>query len=87
MTLTLDLPQELEQRLSAEARRLGLPLEQVALRRLGEAPTAVEASPGDGAELVAYWREEGVIGSRPDIENSQAHAREIRRQAEQRARS
>ena len=84
MTLTLEIPQELEQKLNAEARRLGLPLEQVALRRLDEAPTAAEASPRDGAELVAYWRREGVIGSRPDIEDSQAHAREIRRRAERR---
>ncbi len=87
MTLTLELPQELERKLSAEARRLGLPLEQVALRCLDEAPVAAEASPRDGAELVAYWRREGVIGSRPDIQDSQAHAREIRRQAERRARS
>ncbi len=86
MTLTLELPQELERQLSVEARRLGLPLEQVALRRLHEAPVATESSPRDGAELVAYWRREGVIGSRPDIENSQAHARDIRRQAERRAR-
>ena len=87
MTLTLRLSQDLERKLRAEARRLGLPLEQVALRRLGEAPATVEAGPRDGAGLVAYWRQEGVIGSRPDIEDSQAHAREIRRQAERRTRS
>ncbi|MCP4004548.1 MAG: hypothetical protein GY725_10165 [bacterium] len=87
MTLTLELPRELERKLSAEARRLGLPLEQVALRRLDAASASTEASPRDGAELVAYWRREGVIGSRPDIEDSQAHAREIRRRAERRARS
>ncbi len=87
MTLTLELPHDLERKLSAEARRLGLPLEKVALRHLHEAPAAAETGPRDGAELVAYWRREGVIGSRPDIEDSQAHAREIRRQAERRARS
>ena len=84
MTLTLDLPQELERKLSAEAERLGLPLEQYALRRLDEAPTSTDSRPKDGAQLVAYWRREGVIGSRPDIENSQTHAREIRRRAERR---
>ncbi len=87
MTLTLELPRELEQQLSAEARRLGLPLEQVALRRLHKTPAATEASPRNGADLVAYWRQEGVIGSRPEIKDSQAHAREIRRQAERRTRS
>lgn len=37
-----------------------------------------------GAELVAYWRREGVIGSRPDIADSQAHARAARARAERR---
>lgn len=36
MTLTLELTQELEQKLSTEASRFGLPLEQYALRLLGE---------------------------------------------------
>lgn len=82
MTLTLELPQELERKLSAEAARLGIPLEQYALRRLGDAGSAVR--PRSGAELVEYWRRECVIGSRPEIEDSQAYAREIRRQAERR---
>lgn len=83
MTLTLDLPQDLEHRLTAEAMRLGLPIEQYALRLLGDVPKT-ESQPTSGAELVAFWRREGVIGSRPDIQDSQAHAREIRRRAERR---
>ena len=43
-----------------------------------------ESAPKNGAELVAYWQTEGVIGSRSDIENSQEHARKIRRKAETR---
>lgn len=39
-----------------------------------------------GAELVAYWRREDVIGMRPDIKNSQKHARKIRKKAERRNR-
>lgn len=39
-----------------------------------------------GAELVAFWQRESVIGSRPDIEDSQAHARAIRERAEHRTR-
>ncbi len=39
-----------------------------------------------GADLVAYWEQEGVIGSRPDITDSQAHARAIRHKAERRGR-
>ncbi len=86
MTLTLELPQELERRLSTEASRLGLPLEQYALRLLGD-DSFLERRPRTGAEVVAHWRREGVIGSRPDIQDSQAHAREIRREAERRMRS
>ncbi len=81
MTITLELPRELELRLSAEAERLGLPLEKYALRRLGELSTIAEGTPRNGAELVAYWRSEDLIGSRPDIDDSQAHARELRQQA------
>ncbi len=86
MVLTLELPRDLERKLAAEATRLGLPLQEVALRRLGEEPVSAETIPKNGAELVAYWRQEGVIGSRPDIEESQAYARELRRQAERRSR-
>jgi hypothetical protein len=38
--------------------------------------------PTTGAELVAYWEREGVIGTRPAITDSQAHARNLRRAAE-----
>ncbi|MEM1201827.1 MAG: hypothetical protein AAGN66_01210 [Acidobacteriota bacterium] len=81
MTLTLDLPKDLEHRLTAEALRLGLPVEQYALRLLGGVPES-DHRHASGPELVAFWRREGVIGSRPEIEDSQAHARSIRRQAE-----
>jgi len=81
MTLTLELPKDLERRLTTEASREGLPLEQYALRLLGGGSKA-DAMPANGAELVAFWRREGVIGSRPEIEDSQAHARDIRRRAE-----
>ena len=83
MTLTQDLPKDLELRLTAEATRLGLPVEQYALRLLGNVPKA-ERPLADGAELVAFWRRAGVIGSRPDIGTSQAHARRIRHRAERR---
>lgn len=86
MALTLDLPKELETELAAEAARLGLPVAEYARRLLaaGRAPRAVLKS---GAELLAYWRREEVIGSRPDIADSQEHARTIRRRAETRSRA
>lgn len=85
MTLTLEIPQELERELTTEAARLGLPLPEYA-RRLLAAGCAPAASPANGAELLAYWRREGVIGSRSDILDSQKHARAIRRRAERRSR-
>ena len=85
MTLTLEIPEELETELSTEAARLGLPLPEYA-RRLLAAGRAPVVSPANGAELLAYWRREGVIGSRPEITDSQKHARAIRCRAEKRAR-
>lgn len=84
MTLTLELPRELEIRLTSEASRLGLPIEQVALRLLGELPEVTARRPTNGAELVEYWRQKSVIGSRTDIDDSQAYARELRHRAERR---
>jgi hypothetical protein len=85
MTITLELPQELESELAAEAAQLGLSLAEYALRILatGRAP---RNPPKTGSELVAYWQSEGLIGTRPDITDSQQHAREVRQQAEKRER-
>lgn len=85
MTLTLEISERLEEQLLTEATRLGLSLEQYALRLLGDVRDA-KSPPSSGAELVAYWRREGVIGSRPEIEDSQAHARQIRHKAQRRTR-
>ncbi|HMC63680.1 MAG TPA: hypothetical protein VKI65_01965 [Gemmataceae bacterium] len=85
MTITLELPHELENELSAEAAQLGLPLSEYALRVLTFGRDVANA-PKTGADLVAYWQKEGVIGMRPEIENSQAHARQLRAEAERRQR-
>src|SRR5262245_19872147 len=85
VTLVLDLPPDLEARLTDEAARLNLPLAEYALRLLGTRAYDHAGRPTTGAELVPYWQREGVIGSRPEIADSQAHARALRRQAEKRA--
>jgi hypothetical protein len=85
MSLTLDLPQGLQQELAAEAARLGVPLAEYVLRILSTA-RALRELPRTGAELVAYWQREGLIGTRPEIADSPEHARQIRREAERRAR-
>jgi hypothetical protein len=38
-----------------------------------------------GAELLAYWQGEGLIGTRPDVVDGPAHARDLREQAQRRA--
>jgi hypothetical protein len=86
VTITLDLPQELEHKLTEEAEQLGLSLPEYALRVLAASGLA-GMMPRTGAELVAYWQREGVIGSRPEISDSPAHARRIRATAQQRQRS
>ena len=85
MSITLDLPQELESALATEATQMGLSLAEYVLRLLSTR-SLVGPSPTTGAELVAYWQREGVIGTRPAITDSQAHARQLRHKAEKRIR-
>jgi hypothetical protein len=89
VTITLDLPGELEHELSEEAARLGLPLAEYALRVLAGNRIAVptDETPRTGAELVAFWEREGVVGGRADIEDPAGHARMLRDQAEHHTRS
>jgi hypothetical protein len=81
MTLTLDLPPELETELATEAERLRLPLAEYILRVLaaGRPPNPM---PRTGAELVAYWEREGLLGTRTDITDPVEHARALRKKAE-----
>jgi hypothetical protein len=89
VSILLDLPRELEEELAQEAARRGLPLAEYALRVLAESRTASAAdeAPLSGAELVEYWKREGIIGSRPDIEDPAAFARELRERNQNRTRS
>ena len=84
MSITLDIPEALVGELTVEAQQAGLPLSDyvAALLATGRATGPL---PQTGAILVAYWQEQGVIGSRSDVSDSQIHAEEIRRRAEQRA--
>ncbi|WP_026734527.1 hypothetical protein [Fischerella sp. PCC 9605] len=85
MSITLELPSELEQELSTEASQLKLPLAEYILRVLSFRPF-LQNPPKTGLELVAYWESVGVINSRPDIADSQEHARKLRHEAETRSR-
>jgi hypothetical protein len=85
MSLVLELPPELETELAAEAARLGLPLSEYALRVLAGGRN-LGPPLRNGAELVAYWQTEALVGTRPDVPDSVAHARDLREQAQRRAR-
>jgi hypothetical protein len=97
MTLTLELTPKQEQQLRAEAELRGLDEASYAKLRLFDSDTSesneenalppigpLPPANGTGADLVAYWKREGLIGTRPDIKDSQAHARAIRYKAERR---
>lgn len=83
MTLTLELPQELEHELVGEANQVGLSLAEYTLRLLLLRPL-LATPPQSGADLVAYWQNAGLLGMRSDIPDSQQHARQLRARAEQR---
>lgn len=85
MSLMLELPPELETELAAEAARLRLPLNEYALRLLAVGRIA-DSKPRNGAELLAYWQSEGLVGTRPETTNAPEHARALRQRAERRER-
>lgn len=70
MTISLDLPQELEQELFVEAGKISLSLPEYILQLLS-VRKSFENLPRSGAELVNYWQSEGLINSRPETKNSQ----------------
>ena len=85
MSITLDLPEGLVSELGEEAERLGLSLGDYVVRLLATGRVS-SPLPTTGAELVAYWQAQGIVGSRPDISDSPIHARQLRSQAERRSR-
>ncbi len=99
MTLILELTPEQEQQLEAKARQRNLDTTSYAVAVLFEKGVAEEdldkllppvgplpPADGNGADLVAYWEREGLIGTRPEIKDSLEQARAIRRTAERRVR-
>jgi hypothetical protein len=81
MPLVLELPSDLQNKLSEEAAQLGIPIDQYVLRLLSAGRTG---SPliNTGGELLEYWKSEGLVGTRSDIAESSTHAREVRKNAE-----
>jgi hypothetical protein len=83
MNLVLELPTELETELAAEAARVGLALPEYVLRLLSAGRNSGSA-PRTGAELLAYWQNEGLVGTRTEVKDSSAHARALREKGQQR---
>ena len=80
MTITLELPPEVEARLVSEAARRGVTVIAYAaelVSRPNELPTT-------GLELVAYWQDAGLLGGRRDVKDSAKQARSLRRQSNRR---
>jgi len=83
MTLSIELPEELETELVTEAENLGLSLSEYTLQLL-QVRRLAGVLPRTGTDLVTYWRRENLIGTRPEIADSPAHARGLREQAQRR---
>ncbi len=83
MTLTIDLPPELETELKAEADRLHMPLAEYVVFAIdfGRPPNPM---PRNGAEMVAYWEREGLLGTRTDIKDPVECVRNMRDKIEKR---
>lgn len=83
MPQILELPDNLADALNNEALRRGMSLPDYAIRLLTSAcPSISEVR--NGADLVAFWQAEGLVGSRSDIADSQVQARQLREQAQRR---
>jgi len=75
--LTLELPHNLATALTEEAAQRGLSLADYAIQLLS-AGRPSDPAIHTGADLMAYWQREGVVGTRTDIADSQVHARQLR---------
>ena len=87
MTITLELPPVMSERLKEEAARREKPVEEYALSLLEHSmpPPAPMPKLKTGADVVAFWRANGLIGDwadREDIGDSLDYSRNLRRQAE-----
>ncbi len=81
MSIVIDAPQQLESELSTKAGRVGQTLQEYVLNLLRSSVTSSQKLK-TGAELVEYWKNEGVIGTRPEISDSQSYTHQLREEAE-----
>ena len=86
MTLTLDLPGDVTRKMEEAAAQRGMPLSEFAAEFLAShfVPRADTAASRSGAEILAIWQKEGLLGEGPDIEDPVAFARELRERNQRR---
>jgi hypothetical protein len=80
VSINIELPSPLEIELTTEASQLNLPLTDYILHVLS-VRASTQNPPKTGAELLDYWKNAGVIGSRADIVDSQGYACKLRDEA------
>ena len=89
MSIVVNLPDEIERTIAAEASKAGMTVSDYVADRLAKAAGGTPASETQqrlsGAALVQRWRELGLIGYRSDITDPEAHARRLREEAQRRA--
>ena len=84
MSLVLELPDELEIELAKEAGQHALSLPDYVLQLIEQARLPGHEQFKSGADIVAYWKKNGLIGTRPDIADPGQYARDLRQRAETR---
>lgn len=89
MSIVVNLPDELERTIAAEAAKAGMTVSDYVADRLAKAAGGTVAGETkqrlSGAALVQRWRELGLIGYRSDITDPEAYSRRLREEAQRRA--
>jgi len=85
MSQSIEIPDHLAASLAHEAKKLGISVNDLAIRVL-ESECHPVPERKTGTQVADLWRAAGVIGSRSDIEDAQIEARSLRRQSENRGR-
>lgn len=83
MPQTIELPDELADALTDEASRAGMSLPDYAVHILSAVRPPVTAV-RTGADLVAFWQAQGLLGPRAGDADSPEEARRLRDQAQRR---
>jgi hypothetical protein len=89
MSIVINLPDELERTIAAEAVKAGMTVSDYVADRLAKTTTVTANGETkarlSGAALVQRWRDLGLIGYRSDITDPEAHSRRLREDAQRRA--